>query len=206
MAIACRAPRCRPSSTTSPRAQWLRKLFKCVASLLNLQLDEMVTDGSQPIGCDVMRVLRSEPDAPADLREKSLRLAGRVIEFDPDVRGGDGWRIARDILESGRALAQMEALIDAQGRRAELPALGTLTHELPAPQAGTVAAIDNLQLARIARLAGAPQVPGAGADLLRKVGEPVLAGQALYRIHACYPADLEFARDLAARDSGYRLE
>jgi thymidine phosphorylase len=58
------------------------------------------------------------PLAPADLREKALRLAGRVIEFDPDVRGGDGWRIARDILESGRALAQMDAIIDAQGRRA----------------------------------------------------------------------------------------
>jgi thymidine phosphorylase len=196
-------------------AQRLRKLFEYVASLLNLQLDVMITDGSQPIGRgigpvlearDVMRVLRNEPDAPADLREKSLRLAGRVIEFDPDVRGGDGWRIARDILESGRALAQMDALIDAQGRRTELPALGTLTHELLAPQAGTVAAIDNLQLARIARLAGAPQVPGAGVDLLHKVGEPVRAGQALYRIHACYPADLEFARDLAARDSGYRLE
>jgi thymidine phosphorylase len=50
-------------------------------------------------------------------------LAGRVIEFDPDVRGGDGWRIARDILESGRALAQMNAIIDAQGRRRDrLPA------------------------------------------------------------------------------------
>jgi thymidine phosphorylase len=180
-----------------PAAQRLRKLFEYVASLLNLQLDVMITDGSQPIGRgigpvlearDVMRVLRNEPGAPADLR------------------GGDGWRIARDILESGRALAQMEALIDAQGRRAEWPALGPLTHELPAPKAGAVAAIDNLQLARIARLAGAPQVPGAGVDLLRKVGEPVQAGQALYRIHACYPADLEFARDLAARDSGYRLE
>ncbi len=196
-------------------AQRLRKLFEYVAGLLNLQLDVMITDGSQPVGRgigpvlearDVMRVLRNQPDAPADLREKSLRLAGRVIEFDPDVRGGDGWRIARDILESGRALAQMEALIDAQGRRAEWPALGALTHELAAPKAGTVAAIDNLQLARIARLAGAPQVPGAGVDLLRKTGEPVLAGQPLYRIHACYPADLEFARELAGRDSGYRLE
>ena len=101
--------------------------------MLHLELDVMITDGSQPIGNgigpvlearDVMRVLHNDPAAPADLREKSLRLAGRVIEFDPDVRGGDGWRIARDILESGRALAQMEAIIDAQGRRASLPPAG----------------------------------------------------------------------------------
>jgi thymidine phosphorylase len=197
-----------------PAAQRLRKLFEYVAALLNLQLDVMITDGSQPVGNgigpvlearDVMRVLRNDPAAPADLREKSLRLAGRVIEFDPDVRGGDGWRIARDILESGRALAQMEAIIDAQGRRGDLPALGELTHEVLATRDGKVGAIDNLRLARLARLAGAPQVSGAGVDLLRKVGDPVRAGQALYRIHARYPADLGFARDMALRDSGYLL-
>jgi len=195
-----------------PAAQHLRKLFEYVASMLNLQLDVMITDGSQPIGNgigpvlearDVMSVLRNEPNAPADLREKSLRLAGRVIEFDPDVRGGDGWRIARDILESGRALTQMEAIITAQGRRTEAPTLGELTHEVCAEHEGKVGAIDNLRMARIARLAGAPQVSGAGVDLLRKVGDPVAVGQALYRIHARYPADLGFARDMATRNSGY---
>jgi thymidine phosphorylase len=143
------------------------------------------------------------------LRDKSLRLAGRVIEFDPDVRGGDGWRIARDILESGRALAQMNAIIDAQGRRAQPPALGELTHEVvappDAPAGGVVTAIDNLHLARVARLAGAPQVSGAGVDLLVKLGDRVQPGQPLYRVHAQYPADLAFARAMAARASGYRL-
>jgi thymidine phosphorylase len=197
-----------------PAAQRLRKLFEYVAALLNLQLDVMITDGSQPIGNgigpvlearDVMRVLHNDPAAPADLREKALRLAGRVIEFDPDVRGGDGWRIARDILESGRALAQMEAIIDAQGRRSDLPALGELTYEVKAERDGKVDAIDNLRLARIARLAGAPQVRGAGVDLLRKAGDEVAAGQVLYRVHARYPADLGFARDLAERENGYRV-
>jgi thymidine phosphorylase len=196
-------------------AMRLRKLFEYVAAHLNLQLDVMVTDGTQPIGRgigpvlearDVMQVLRNDPAAPPDLREKALRLAGRVIEFDPDVRGGDGWRIARDILESGRALAQMEALIDAQGRRAEAPPLGELTHEVVAGRDGAVAAIDNLHLARIARLAGAPQVPGAGVDLLAKAGDTVHEGQVLYRIHARYAADLGFARDLAVQDAGYRVE
>ena len=197
-----------------PAAQRLRKLFEYVADHLRLQLDVMITDGSQPIGRgigpvlearDVMQVLRGEPGAPSDLRDKSLRLAGRIIEFDPDVRGGDGWRIARDILESGRALAQMEALIDAQGRRNSPPQLGELTHELPAPGSGQVIGVDNLQLARMARLAGAPQVAGAGVDLLAKLGDRVEAGQTLYRLHAQFPADLHFARSLAEKDCGYRL-
>jgi thymidine phosphorylase len=86
----------------------------------------VITDGRQPIGRgigpvlearDVMQVLGNDPDAPQTCARRRCCLAGRVIEFDPDVRGGDGWRIARDILESGRALAQMNAIIDAQGRR-----------------------------------------------------------------------------------------
>jgi thymidine phosphorylase len=46
-----------------------------------------------------------------------LQLADRIIEFDPDVRGGQGYAIARDILESGRALEKMNALIKAQGSK-----------------------------------------------------------------------------------------
>jgi thymidine phosphorylase len=41
--------------------------------------------------------------------------------------------------------------------------------------------------------------------VLCKVGVAVAAGQPLYRLHAQYPADLAFARDLATRDSGYRI-
>ena len=70
---------------------------------------------------------------------------------------------------------------------------------------GLVAGIDNQQLARIARLAGAPKVQGAGVDLLRKLGDPVQKGEPLYRVHADYPADLDFARQASARASGYTI-
>ena len=195
-------------------AQRLKRLFEFVAGHLGLELDVMITDGRQPIGRgigpvlearDVMQVLQNDPAAPNDLREKALRLAGRVIEFDPDVRGGDGYRIARDILESGRALASMNAIIDAQGRR-EVPLRpGELTHEVLAPSAGVVTDIDNLRLATIARLSGAPQVPGAGIDLLVRLDDAVQAGQVLYRIHARFEADLAFARQMAEAGSALSL-
>jgi thymidine phosphorylase len=197
-----------------PEAQRLKKLFEFVAARLGLTLDAVITDGRQPIGRgigpvlearDVMRVLENHPDAPHDLRSKALMLAGRVIEFDTDVRGGDGFRIARDILESGRALARMNAIIDAQGRRAEPPAPGALVHEVCAAADGVVVDIDNLRMARIARLAGAPQSPGAGADLLKKLGDPVRRGEPLYRIHAQFEADFGFARRMAESRPAYRI-
>ncbi len=200
-----------------PEAQKLRRLFQYVASQMNLTIDVVITDGRQPIGRgigpvlearDVMQVLENDPAAPNDLRQKALRLAGRMLEFDPDVRGGDGFAIARDILESGRALAKMDAIIRAQGAKPfdlHAPEVARLHFEVPAPADGIVTGIDNLQIARIARLAGAPKVQGAGVDLCFKLGESVQAGETLYRVYADYASELEFARRAADEDSGYTV-
>ena len=200
-----------------PEAQRLRRLFEYVASRLKLALDVVISDGRQPIGQgigpvlearDVMRVLQNDPNAPVDLRQKALRLAGRLIEFSPDVRGGDGFSIARDILDSGRALAKMNDIIAAQGPHPfdhNNITLGPLTFDVCAQQAGIVCGIDNLQLARIARFAGAPKVPNAGVDLAKKLGEEVRAGDLLYRVHAKFPADLQFARHACDKSTGYTI-
>lgn len=200
-----------------PEAQRLRRLFEYVAGRIHLSLDVVITDGRQPIGNgigpalearDVMRVLENDPRAPNDLRQKSLRLAGRLIECNPDVRGGDGFAIARDILDSGRALSKMNAIIMAQGQKPfdhNNPALGPLTFEIRANQAGAVTDIDNLQIARIARVAGAPKVVGAGLDLMRKLGDLVASGDVLYRVYAGFQSDLEFARQACGRSTGFTL-
>ncbi len=192
----------------------LRKLFEYVADRLGLFVQVVITDGRQPVGRgigpvlearDVMQVLQNDPSAPSDLRQKALRLAGRVIEFDPDVRGGDGFNIARDILDSGRALAKMQDIIEAQGRRAERLEPGALVLEVPAGEAGLVTAIDNYQMARIARLAGAPMDKEAGVDLLKKLGDKVDKGEILYRVHARFPSDFDFAQALVKQHNGYRI-
>ncbi|MBI3773625.1 MAG: thymidine phosphorylase family protein [Gammaproteobacteria bacterium] len=193
----------------------LRKLFEFVGDQLNIHLEVVITDGRQPIGRgigpvlearDVMQVLNNDPEGPADLRQKSLRLAGRVLEFDPDVRGGQGYAIARDILESGRALAKMNAIIEAQGRQTTEFKLGSLNFEVTAPSAGMVLEIDNFHLAKLARFAGAPMDKGAGVDLLKKVGDTVKKGEPLYRVYAEFRGDFSFAQHMVAHaGSGYQI-
>lgn len=192
----------------------LRKLFEYVARHMGLVVNVVFTDGSQPVGRgigpvlearDVMAVLRNEPGAPEDLRDRSLALAGHVLDFDPAIEGGKGFARALELLASGAALAAMERLIDAQGRAGAGLSAGSLRHEIKAPKGGRVASIDCERIARIARHAGAPLDKGAGIDLLHKVGALVRSGEALYRIHANTQAGLDFAADLAAEDSGYEV-
>jgi thymidine phosphorylase len=192
----------------------LRKMFEYVGGALGLTLDIVITDGHQPIGRgigpalearDVMQVLRQDEERPRDLEDKAVMLAGRMLDFDPAVRGGDGERIAREILQDGRALAKMNAILAAQGPAKEITCLGSLTRDIIAPADGEVAVIDCAQLNHIARLAGCPMDKGAGIDLFVRVGDQVRKGDRLYRIHACRSADFGFATQAADERSAIGL-
>ena len=192
----------------------LRKLFEFIADQVGIAIEVMITDGTQPVGRgigpmletrDVMQVLERNPDAPQDLRERAIELAGHILEFDPALRGGAGVARARALLDSGAALEKLNRIIAAQGPPPESATLGRLVHDVPAEQDGTVSAIDCHRIARLARLAGAPTDKGAGIDLLKKIGDRAERGEPLYRIHAALPADFKFAAEAAGADNGFEL-
>lgn len=194
-------------------AMRLRKLIEYVGDQMGIEVDAVITDGSEPIGNgigavlearDVMKVLRNKDDAPQDLREKSLFLAGRIIDFDPKLRGGQGYFVAKEILNSGRALESMNRIIHAQGK-APQPMLGHLTRDIVAAESGYVESIDNTRINRIGVLAGASQNPGAGLDLLKKVGDRVEQGETLFRIHSMNSTDFGYANSAVDGNNGYTV-
>ncbi len=200
---------------TRDEAVRLRKLFEFIGDRTGLILDVVMTDGSQPVGFgigpvlearDVMAVLRNKPDAPGDLCARALMLAGKVLEFDPELRGGAGRARAQELLDSGAALAAMERIIAAQGVAPKQYQLGEITTEIKAPRSGVVSAMDCYRIGRIARLAGAPMGKGAGLDLFKKIGDKVSAGDALYRIHSCFKSDFNFALKMAEENSGVTID
>lgn len=197
---------------SSAEAGRLAKLFNFVGHAMGIEVEVLVTDGSQPIGSgigpalearDVMAVLRNDPAAPADLRERAIQLAGRILEFDPSLKGGAGIPLARQKLANGDALATMQKIMAAQGIAPKEIVLGDHVHEICASATGHVTQVDCERIGRIARLAGAPISKGAGIDLLKKVGDAVKAGEPLYRIHAAVETDFMFATEMAHDTPGY---
>jgi thymidine phosphorylase len=201
--------------TTAIEAMRLRKLFEFVGDHFGIAVEVVTTDGREPIGRgigpvleaqDVMAVLSNEPAAPRDLREKSLRLAAHLLEYDPQIRGGTGYARARDLLESRAALKQMQRIIDAQGPSNCSNDLGTLHVDICAVQDGVVQSIDCLRLNRLARMAGAPIDKGAGIMLLKRTGDRVEQGEPLYRVHACEHPEFELVTAAAKTRSGYVVD
>lgn len=188
---------------TPEAAASLRALFESVAPRVGLRLHIVETDGSVPVGRgigpalearDVLAVLRQLPDAPPDLRDRSLSLAGVVLELTGIAAAGTGAAIARQTLQSGRALLKFERICEAQGGM-RAPTVADHTLPILASGPGTVAGIDNRRLARAAKLAGAPRDPAAGLMLDVRPGELVEPNQPLFTLHAESPGELEYAAE-----------
>ena len=174
--------------------------------MIGLQVQVVESDGRQPVGrgigpaleaLDVMAVLRREAGTPADLRERSLFLAGRVLEMAGRAPAGQGLALATRTLDSGLALAKFIALCEAQGGVRE-PPRAPHTAVVPAASGGRIGAIDNRRLARAAKLAGAPRNAAAGAVIHVRLGDTVAAGEPLFTLHAGAAGELAYAQAYVA--------
>jgi len=190
---------------TMADAERLAALFRAVAARIGLTLEVVCTEARGPIGfgigprleaLDVLAVLRGEPGAPADLREKSLFLAGRLLELVGAVTPAGGYRAAQQTLDSGEAWRAFERIVTAQGRK-PFPPEAPFRDVVAAPGDGRIREIHAWEIARVAKRAGAPANVAAGVRLRRTVGDVVARGEPLLEIHAQSQAQLDFARAYA---------
>jgi len=184
------------------------------ASALGLHLGMYRSDGRQPVGVgigpalealDVLKVLRNDPEAPADLRDRAIALAGALLDMVPGTAAGMGATRAATTLSSGQALAKFLAICEAQGGFRE-PPRAEFTTKVSSGVTGRIAAIDNRRLARIAKLAGAPASPAAGLTTTLRIGDIVQRGQSLFTVHAQSRGELAYALEHAAVATPFTFE
>jgi thymidine phosphorylase len=177
-----------------------------VARVFGLQASALVTDGRQPVGRgigpalearDVLAVLQGDPQAPVDLRARALALAGALLELGGVAGQSGGQAMARDTLDSGTAWIKFQRICEAQGGM-RVPPRSSQWQPVGAARAGLVEAIDNRRLAKVAKLAGAPDAKAAGVDLHVRIGSWVERGAPLYTVHADAPGELDYSLDYVA--------
>jgi thymidine phosphorylase len=192
---------------SNEQADHLEHLLMQVGFANGLNLKVVRTDGSAPVGRgigpslearDVLEVLRNDPGAPLDLRQRAVRLAGELLQLCGSVGIGEGETFATEAIDSGRALKKFLAICHAQGGFTE-PRIAPIQHVIRATQDGIVKSIDNRRLARVAKLAGAPEAKTAGLDLKVRLKDTVSAGQILFVMHSEAQGELNYA--LAYLDS-----
>lgn len=182
-------------------ADILQQYLQLVAANFGVQLKAIFTDGMQPIGYgigpalearDVLAVLQCNKNAPLDLRERALTIAGHILEFSPSVKPGTGLNLATEILNSGSAWKKFTSICTAQGGMRE-PPIAALQHIITASNSGNIVAINNREMAKLATLVGAPKDKAAGIELLVKLGTKVQKNQPLFKLHAESKGALHYA-------------
>jgi len=190
--------------------------FIDLGEALGIKVECAVTYGGQPVGRaigpslearEAISILEGEKKYPGSVIEKSCGLAGMLLELGGI---GNGVERAKEILESGRALKKFKEIVQAQGGDPNVKSkdikVGQYTYDVAARKSGYVSAINNKDLVRIARLAGAPKDKGAGILLNKKRGHQVEMGETLYTIYAENELKLERAADMARRTDSVSIE
>ncbi len=195
---------------TAEEARRLGNKFIDLGSKLGIRIRCGVTYGGQPVGHAVGPALEArealqtlEGFGPASLVEKATALAGLLLEMAGKATKGNGQEIAKDILQSGRALKKMKDIIDAQGGdpniESEQIAVGPSKQSITAQADGYITHVSNAAINQIARATGAPGERGSGVVLFGKRGHKVTKGEPILEIFAERQSKLEEAYSLVAK-------
>jgi AMP phosphorylase len=198
------------------RAHELGRKFVELGTEVGMKVKYVLTDGTKPIGNgigpvlearDVMLILNG--DGPKDLADKSVYLAGELLEFSGKCEQGEGLREARKCLEDGRALEKMRQIIAIQKGNPKVKPddlkPGKHKEEFVAEIGGKVIGIDNGMISRIARAAGAPKDPASGLHLEKHVGDKVGVGEALFTVYAENAARLSYALEQVKKQNPFNI-
>jgi len=184
-------------------AEKLRRALEQVGLCLGLVVRSHISDGSCPVGRgigpalearDLLAVFQNDANAPDDLRQRALDIAGHLLEMGGKAPAGNGRLLAAKTLQRGLAWKKFQAICEAQGGL-RTPSVATHQNPIHAVRDGYVRAIDNRVLSRLAKLAGAPAAAAAGLYLSVRPGQWVRRGDLLFTLHAETPGELAYALD-----------
>ncbi len=190
-------------------------LFKEIAKNVGIEVECALTLAHQPIGHAVgpaieakeaLILLKDYSAGPNSLIEKSTSLAGILLEMGGKAQHGEGQKMAKEILKSGKAYEKMKQIIAAQGGNPEIKPedikLGPYVKEFFATKAGHITDVDNSVINRIAKAAGCPHSKSSGIEIFRKQGARIKEGDLIFKIYSETESKLKRAEKIYNSSGG----
>ncbi len=166
----------------------LANKFKILGEELGMVVRCSLSKGNEPIGwgigpvleaIDILDVLKGH--GPQDLREKSLELVSMILEMTKKGSYEDAARF----LDDGTALKKFKEIVEAQNGSIDKnfhAMLGKYKKDVYSDKKGEVLEINNKEIAKLAKLAGAPFLKGSGVRINKKEGDIVNKGDLLFSV------------------------
>ncbi len=178
---------------------------------VNIDTEGILTLGSHPLGSSVGPALEAkealetlEGKISEPVLNKSVELAGTLLEMGGLATPRQGAVLAREIVTSGKALSKMQEIIEAQGGEKNMKSsdvqIGEYSHTITAVNNGYVYGIKNSITKKICSAAGTPSTKRAGMVFHTRVGEFVKQGMPLFTIYSDSETKLSNAIQIATNN------
>ena len=172
-------------------------IFKEIAKNVGVEAECALTLAHQPIGHAVgpaleakeaLTLLMDYSAGPNSLIEKATDLAGILLEMGGKAQKGIGQKLAKEILQSGKAYDTMKKIIGVQGGdpniKPEEIKLGPYIKEFHATKGGHITGVNNALINQIAKAAGCPFSKSSGVEVIKKQGARIKDGDLVFRIYS----------------------
>jgi len=193
--------------------------FEYLAKRFNIKIRVEMVKSVDPVGKgigpalearDVLRVLQQTDSRPLDLEQKSIRVAGRLLELCGRAKKGKGEKLAAETLKSGAAWQAMKKIITAQGGNAEVKAnditLGAIKYYVNSPKSGKITFTNNKSINDLCRILGAPTEKLAGLYLNKEFGDSVKKGERIFTLYAKNQERMSLAKAALANFSVFTIK
>jgi len=194
----------------------MAKKFVQVGKEIGITVEAIITNGEEPSGQAFGSALEAkyalevlEGKRFDNLAQKSCEIAGVIFEMSGKAKPGKGYEMAKNILQSKKALSKMQEIIKAQGGKittSDQVKLSSLKKEFKAGNNGVIEEINIREVTKIARIAGAPANKTAGIMLHKLAGEKVYDGEPLMTIYAENPEKLKIAEEYAYANMPFKFK
>ena len=199
-------------------AKILEKKFQYVAKKFKIKLKVIMIKTEDPVGLgigpalearDVLRVLQQKDNYPADLANKSIHLAGELLELTGKVKKGNGSKLAWEILENGKAWKKMQEIIKEQDGNPNIQpddiTLGAHKKYFVAKKLGKIIFTDNKAINTIARILGAPSDKLGGVYLNKEFDDRVTKGERLFTLYSSNKERIKLASKALEKISIFKI-
>jgi len=172
----------------------LAKKFIAISESLGIKTKVVLTDGDKPCGAffgpaleakNILELL--ECKYQDNVLEKACLLSGELLELVGHCKQGEGYKLSKEVVTSGKALEKFQEIIKAQGGsilKSEDVPVAKFVKKIYSQEAGDVENFNVSKITKLAKLLGCPKDIEAGVVLLCDVGDTVKENDAIFEFHA----------------------
>lgn len=189
-------------------AEVLKEKFEYLAGKFSIKIKCLIHKTDEPFGRGIgpiletreaLRVLQQKPNRPLDLENKSLTLAGTLLDIclkdsseklqkEVKEKYGNGLGWATQLLETGQGAKKMQQIITAQGGKSHIDSEdlkpGRHSVSFTASDSRIIKKVNIQNITVLTKILGAPREKSAGIYLHKKIGEEIKRGDILCTLYS----------------------